>query len=146
MCNSKYIGSPVYSQVHASPIFTYKGASDPLSSPHYFLEKSVALKINLKPHNNPPNPLPNVPADPDSDPSFSDSSLSKSSDSLDKNYYKQRQRAKKYKNKLWSKILFVDSIKKCAKLKSKLIAAAYKSKVIKLKLDEDTLQRLFYPS
>ena len=39
---------------------------------------------NPKPHNNPPKPAPNVPADPDMDPSLSDYS---SSDSSDGEYY-----------------------------------------------------------
>ena len=46
------------------------------------------------------------------------------------------------------KIRFDDPIKKCAKLTAKLITAAYKSKVIKFKLDEDPLHRrvFSYPS
>ena len=47
--------------------------------------------------NNPPNPAPNVPADPDSDPSLSDSSLSDSSYSSDGEYSKQRRCTKKNK-------------------------------------------------
>ena len=39
---------------------------------------------------------------------------------------------------------FNDTIKNCAKLTTKLIKAAYKSKFIKFKLDEDPLQRQVY--
>ena len=59
------------SPVPATQIFTYGTASDPT------------------PHNNPPNMLTNIPADPDSDPGLSDSSLSDSSDSFDDEYYKR---------------------------------------------------------
>ena len=58
----------VHSLVHLSPIFTYESASDPPSPPHISLSESVTPKGNTKPHNNPPNSVPNVPADPDSDP------------------------------------------------------------------------------
>ena len=44
---------------------------------------------------------------------------------------------KKNKNKSWSKKIFNDPIKKCAKLTSKLLTTVYKSKAIKFKLDED---------
>ena len=50
----------------------------------------MTTKLNPKPRYYPPNPVTNVPYDPDSDPSFSDSSLSDSSDSSDDEYYKQR--------------------------------------------------------
>ena len=68
-------------------------------------------KRNPKPRNNPPNIVSYEPADPDSDPSLSDFSLSDSSDSLDDDYYKQRRRAKNYKNKRRSKMSFDDPIK-----------------------------------
>ena len=48
------------------------------------------------------------------------------------------------KKKLRSKTRFDDPIKNCAKLTDKLLTAAYKSKVIRLKLDEDQLQRRIY--
>ena len=46
-------------------------------------------KFNPTPRNNPHNLVPNVPADPDSTPSFLDSSLSESSHSSDDGYIKQ---------------------------------------------------------
>ena len=98
-------------------------------------------KVNHNPHNNPPNPVPNVPADLDSDPSLSYSSSSYSSDSSDDEYYKQRRRAKKGKNKRHGKTRLYDPIKKCTKLKSRPLTAAYKSKVVKFNLYEDPLQR-----
>ena len=51
------------------------------------------------PHNNPPNTITNVPADPDLDTSLSDSSSLDSYDSPDDEYYKQTRHAKKNKNK-----------------------------------------------
>ena len=64
-----------------------------------------------KTHDKPPNPVPNIPADPYSDPSFSDSSSSESYESSDDEYYKRMQCAKKYKKKLYSKTHFNDPIK-----------------------------------
>ena len=90
------------------------------------------------------NPVPNLTADPDSDPSLSDSYLSESSESLDDEYYKQRRRTKKDINKFRSKMCFNDPIKKCAKLTTKVLTSEYKSKVIDFKLDKDPLQRWFY--
>ena len=92
----------------------------------------------------PPNPVPNVPADSCSDPNLLNYSSSESSDSSNNNYYKRSRRAKKVKTKRESKTRFGDPIKKCAKLKVKLITVAHKSKVIIFKLDEDTLMRRFY--
>ena len=43
----------------------------------------MTSKVNTALRNNPPNPVPNVPYDLDSDPSLSYSSLSHSSDSFD---------------------------------------------------------------
>ena len=73
-----------------SPIFNYGRESYPLSPSHDSSEESVTPKGNPKPHDNPSNPVPNVLADPDSDPSLSDFSSSNSSDSPDNKYYKQR--------------------------------------------------------
>ena len=56
-------------------------------------------KGNPKPRKNPTNMVPSVPADPDSDPSFSDSSLSESSDSSDEDYYKQGKCSERDKDK-----------------------------------------------
>ena len=70
------MASPVYSLVHASPIFTYGSESDPPLPPNETFSEIVAPKGNNKPCNNPPNSVLNVPSDPDADPSFSDSSSS----------------------------------------------------------------------
>ena len=50
---------------------------------------------------------------------------------------------KKNKKQHQSKKRF-DDIKKCAKITAKLLPDAYKSKVIKFKLDEDPAQRRVY--
>ena len=63
-------------------------------------------------------------------------SLSSNSDKSNENDYKSKRRNKKkkyWKNK-W------DPIELCAKLTAKLLAKAYKSKNLKLKLDKDPLQ------
>ena len=104
----------------------------------------VTPKGNSKPRSNPPNKLPYVPAEPDSEPISSDSSSSESPDSLEDAYYKQRQRAKKEKKKHWSKKRLDDSIRKRAKITANILAAAYKLKYIKFKLDEDKLQYWIY--
>ena len=83
-------------------------------------------KGHPKPRDNPPNTVPNVPADPDSYPGLSDSSLLDSYDSSDDKYYKQIWHAKNCKEKLWSKTRFDETIKRCAKLISKLRTDAYK--------------------
>ena len=83
------------------------------------------------------NAVLDVPYDPDSDPSFSYSSLLDPSYLSDERYYKQRRRAKKNKNKRWIKTHFNDPIKKCANIPANLLTFSYKSKVIQLKLDED---------
>ena len=64
------------------------------------------------------NPVPNLTADPDSDPSLSDSYLSESYDLSDDEYYKRRRRAKKGKKKRWSKFFFNNPIKKYANITS----------------------------
>ena len=61
----KILAFTVHSMVHASPIFTYESEINPLSPPHYPSTESVTPKGNPKPHGNPPNPVPKVPADPD---------------------------------------------------------------------------------
>ena len=101
-------------------------------------------KVNTTPRNNPPILVLNVLADPDLDPGFSYSSSSDSSDSTDNEYYKRIRHAKNYKNKLRSKTRFNDTIRKCAKLTSKLLKAVQKSRVIKFKLDDDPLQHRVY--
>ena len=42
------------------------------------------------------------------------------------------------------KLIFTNPTKNCAKLTTKLITAMYKSKVVKFKLDEDTIQHQVY--
>ena len=78
----------VHSPVHSSPIFNYWNTSNPPSLPHYSSTESVTPKGIPTPHDNPPNPVPYVPADPDSDPGLSYSSMSNSYDSSDDEYYK----------------------------------------------------------
>ena len=70
----KILTSPVHSPVPTSPIFWYWRASDPPSPFHESSAEIVTPKVNHKPCNNPPNPVPNVPYDLDSDPTLSDSS------------------------------------------------------------------------
>ena len=129
------LSSPVHlahtpSPVTASPIFTYGTASDPQSPPDDSSAEIVTLKGNTTLHNNPPNPATKVPADPDSDPNLSYSSPSDSSDLSYDEYYKRKKRSKNNKKKLRSKIRFNKTIKKCAKLTSKILTAACKSNLI----------------
>ena len=56
-------------------------------------------------HKNPPNPVSNVPADPDSYPSLSDSYSSDSSDSSDDKYYKRWQLKKNNKRSAGVKLV-----------------------------------------
>ena len=105
--------------------------------------ESVTPKVNPTPCNDPPNLVPNVPDDPDSDPSLSDFPSANSSESSDDDNFKQRRCTKKNKKKRQGKKSFNDTIKKCAKF-IKLITETYKSKGIKLKLDEDPLQFRVY--
>ena len=67
---------------------------------HYKREKDPP---NPMPQNNPHNPVENVPADPDSDPSMSDDYLSYSSYLPNNKYYNQRLRTKNINKKLQSK-------------------------------------------
>ena len=71
--------------------FTY-GISDPTSPSYESSTESVTPKRNPIPRNNPPNFVPNVPADPDSDQILSDSSSSNSFKSSHVKYTKQIQR------------------------------------------------------
>ena len=98
-------------------------------------------KGNTRTHNIPLHRVPNILADPDSDPSLSDASLSDSEDSSDNDYSEKRRRTDRNENKFWSTKHFNEPIKKCANITDKLLTAMYKSKAIKFKLDEDTLQR-----
>ena len=85
--------SPTGTNTHALPVnlvrtpslvptprtfFTCATASDVKLIPHDSSSESVIHKGNPTPSNNPPIPVPNVPADPDSDPSLLDYSLSDS--------------------------------------------------------------------
>ena len=95
LCNRKYIGiADTFSGAHITNIYLWEW-NGPSITTVWLIEESMTPKVNSKPHNIPLNPVPNVPADPDSDPSFSDSSLSESFDSSYDNYYKLKQRAKK---------------------------------------------------
>ena len=67
----------------------------------------------------------------------SDPSLSNDSDSSDESHYRRKQRKNK---KHWKKYL----IRLCATLTAKLLTTAYKSKIIRFKMDEDPLQRRIY--
>ena len=67
-----------------------------------------------------------------SDPSLSDDYYS----SYDSHYRSKQRKKKNY----WEK----DLIKKCAHLTEKMLRTVYKSKIIRFKLDEDTLQRRIY--
>ena len=70
-----------------------------------------------------------------SDPSSSDDS--DSSDSSEDSHYRRRRR----KNKKHRK---EDPIRLCATLTAKLLTTAFKSKIIRFKMDEDPLQRRIY--
>ena len=59
------------------------------------------------------------------------------SDSSEESHYRRRQRKNK---KYWEKY----PIRLCANLTAKLLTTAFKSKMIRLKLDEDPLQRRIY--
>ena len=70
--------------------------------------------------------------DDSSDPSSRDDSDS----SNDSNYRRKRHKNKKHREK--------DPIRLCATLTEKLLTTAYKSKIIRFKMDEDPLQRRIY--
>ena len=63
--------------------------------------------------------------------------LTDDSHSSDESNYRHKQR----KNKRYQKKVL---IKQCANLTSKLLTTVYKSKIIRLKMDEDPLQRRIY--
>ena len=96
--------SPTRTNTHALPVhlvhtpsqvptprtfFTHGTSSEPPLPSHESSVESVTPKVNPTPCNNPPNPVPNVPADPDSDPSSSYYYFLDSSDSSDDEYSKQ---------------------------------------------------------
>ena len=67
----------------------------------------------------------------------SEPSLSNDSDSSNGSHYRRKQlKNKKHRKK--------DTIKQCATLTEKLLTKAYKSKIIRFKMDEDPLQRRIY--
>ena len=70
--------------------------------------------------------------DDSSDPSSSDDSNS----SEDSHYRRKRRKDKKHQKE--------DPIRLCANLTTKLLTTAFKSKIIRFKLDEDPLQRRIY--
>ena len=102
-------------------IFTYGKPSDPPPPSYDSSEESVTPKVNPTPHNNQHNTIQNVPANLDSDPGFSDSSLLDSFDSSYDEYSKQGQLTKKSKNKHQNKTRVQNPIKKCANLTATLI-------------------------
>ena len=64
-------------------------------------------------------------------------SSSDDSDSSNDSHYRRKQRKNK---KHWKK----DPIKQCATFTAKFLTTAYKSKIIRFKMDEDPLQRRIY--
>ena len=80
-------------------IFTYGTVSDHISPLCYSSKESVTPTGNTMPRNNPPNPVPNVPAEPYLDTILSDSSLSNLSYLSSDEYYKRRWHAKKKKKR-----------------------------------------------
>ena len=68
---------------------------------------------------------------------LSDPSLSDDSDSSDDIHYRRRQCKKERHRKK-------DPIKLCASLTAKFLTTAYKSKIIRLNINEDPLQRRIY--
>ena len=68
---------------------------------------------------------------------LSDPSSSDDSDSFDESHYRRKRRKDK---KHWKN----DPIRLCATLTVKLLTTAYKSKIIRFKMDEDPLQRRIY--
>ena len=124
--------------------FAYGKVRDPPSPSHDSSAESVTPKGNPMTRNNPPNPVPNVPVDPDSDQISSDSYLSDSSESSENKYFKQIRCTKNNKNKCRSKKHFKYPIKNCARFTAKLLTSAYKSNVVKFKLDEYPLQHRVY--
>ena len=68
---------------------------------------------------------------------LSDPYSSDDSDLSEDSHYRRKQRKdKKHREK--------DPIRLCATITTKLLTTAYKSKIIRFKLDEDTLQRRIY--
>ena len=63
------------SPVPAPQMFTYGKSSEPQSQSHEALAESITPKLKPTSRNNPSNLIPNVPDDPDSYPSSSESSL-----------------------------------------------------------------------
>ena len=57
-------------------ILTYESSGDPQSTSDDSSEEILTPKVNPTPRNNPPNTVPNIPDEPDSDLRFSDSSFS----------------------------------------------------------------------
>ena len=68
---------------------------------------------------------------------LSEPSLSDDSDSSNDSDYRRKRHKKKIHRKK-------DLIKVCASLTAKLLTTAFKSKIIKFKIDEDPLQRRIY--
>ena len=105
---------------HHTQIFTYITSEPPSPSHNKSSRGSITYTENPLSCNNPPNPVPNLPADPDSDPRSSDYSLLYLYDLSDSGYPKRGWRTK---NNCRSKNRFNDPIKKLAKLTAKLLKA-----------------------
>ena len=91
-------------------------------------------KVNTKPRNNPPNPLPNVTSDLDSDPIFQiilhHNHLTHQTTSI----VNKDDVQKKEKINTGVKFVSMAQSKIAQRLKAKLLPAAYKSKVFKFRL------------
>ena len=96
--------------------------SESSSSDSRSRKKKCTKKKNLRKHQK----------DDSSDPSSSDDS-----DSSDDSHYRRKRRKNKEHQKK-------DPIRLCATLSAKLLTTAYKSKIIRFKMDEDPLQRWIY--
>ena len=88
MCNKKDIGiASTFYGTRITNILVWD-CTCPLIPLNDLSEYIMTPKGTHTPQNKPPNKVPYVPADPDSEPSLSYSSSSESSDSSDNKYYK----------------------------------------------------------
>ena len=109
-------------EVNLDPEPPSSDSSESLSSDSRASKKKCKKKKNCRKHRK----------DDSSNPSSSDDSDS----SNDSNYRHKRRKDKKHRKK--------DPIRLCATLTEKLLTAAYKSKTIRFKMDEDPLQSRIY--
>ena len=109
-------------EVNPDPEPSSSDSSDTSSSDSRVKKKKIKKKKKRRKHRK----------DESSDPSSSDNS-----DSSDDSYYRRKQcKKKKHRKK--------NSIKQCATLTEKLLTTAYKSKIIRFKMDEDPLHHRIY--